>query len=92
MGWELVEKFQMRLNPSSGGMQVLALCSVTRKEWGPDEDRTKSLKTALEVIWKKIDPSSPIFQRYPFVEGAPIVPLRRHGNKGRFISERDPIG
>jgi GH25 family lysozyme M1 (1,4-beta-N-acetylmuramidase) len=35
------------------------------KERPADVDRTKSLKIALEVIWKKIDPDSPLLKRYP---------------------------
>jgi site-specific DNA recombinase len=50
-----------------------------RLERGLHEDRTRLLKTALEKIWKKLDPSSPIFKRYPFEPGAPVVPVQPRG-------------
>jgi hypothetical protein len=37
------------------------------------------LKLALERIWKKLDPVSQIFKRYPFEAGAPVVPVLPRG-------------
>lgn len=51
-----------------------------------DEDRTRELKRSLEVIWKKMDLSLPIFNRYPFIKDHPVYrPCRR---RGRFVSPR----
>jgi len=63
---------------TSGQDGKLTLTSP-RLERGTDEDRTKAMKTAMEVIWKNIDLSSPIFKRFPFVEGAPVVPILPRG-------------
>jgi DNA invertase Pin-like site-specific DNA recombinase/DNA-directed RNA polymerase subunit RPC12/RpoP len=52
-----------------------------------DEDRTKTLKRALEVIWKKMDLSLPIFKRYPFTTDLPVYRPRRR--RGRFVSPTD---
>jgi hypothetical protein len=50
-----------------------------------DEDRTKTLKVALETIWKKIDPSSHIFKRFPFDPNAPVIPKPKRGRNGKFV-------
>lgn len=50
----------------------------------PDEVRTKLLKLSLESIWKKLDPHSPVFKRFPFDRNQPVVPGRKRGAKGRF--------
>jgi site-specific DNA recombinase len=47
------------------------------------EVRTKSLKISLESIWKKLDPDSPVFKRFPFDRDKPVVPGRERGMKGR---------
>ncbi len=61
-----------------------AICS--NSERGVDEGRTKSLKAALERIWKNLDPHSQIFKRYPFEPGAPVVPILPRGrNRRRFL-------
>jgi len=52
-----------------------------------DEGRTKSLKTALERIWKNLDPNSTIFKRYPFELGAPVVPVMPRGCHRRRLLE-----
>jgi hypothetical protein len=44
-----------------------------------DEDRTSRLKSSLEGIWKKLDPESRVFKRYPFMEGAPVIPVLPRG-------------
>jgi DNA invertase Pin-like site-specific DNA recombinase len=72
-----------RQEKSGGNSDSTPTCP--RLERGLDEDRTKSLKTALEVIWKKIDPDSPLFKRYPFDPNQPLVLLRRRGRGGKFI-------
>jgi hypothetical protein len=52
-----------------------------------DEDRTKMLKRSLEIIWKKMDLSLPIFKRYPFTKERWVYrPCRR---RGRFVSPGD---
>jgi DNA invertase Pin-like site-specific DNA recombinase len=50
-----------------------------------DEDRTKSLKTALEKIWENLDPHSQIFKRYPFEPGALVVPILPRGRHRRRL-------
>ncbi len=50
-----------------------------------DEDRTVSLKLALEGIWKKIVPSLPILDRYPFVNEKPVIHALHRDEKGRFV-------
>ena len=84
-GWGPIEPENMQGDQGPNGGAGPA-CPTLERE--PDEDRTKLLKSALEVIWRKIDPSSAIFKRFPFVPDAPIVPIRRRGHKGRFSSER----
>ena len=46
--------------------------------------RTKLLKISLEAIWKKLNPNSPVFKRFPFDRNKPVVPGRKRGMKGRF--------
>jgi len=46
--------------------------------------RTKLLKISLDGIWKKLDPNSPVFERFPFDRNKPVVPGRKRGMKGRF--------
>ena len=50
-----------------------------------DEGRTKSLQTALETIWKKLDPNSKLFKRYPFEPGVPVVPVLPRGRHLRRL-------
>ncbi len=49
-----------------------------------DEGRTRTLKSALDKVWKKIDPHSHIFNRYPFNRNASVVPKRKRERGGRF--------
>ena len=44
-----------------------------------DEDRTGVFKRVLESIWKRIDPTSKLFDRYPFNPGAPVIPILPRG-------------
>jgi len=63
-----------------------------RREPLMDEDRTRRLGTALESMWKKLDPHSPGFNRHPFVTGQPVVPFRPCRKNGRFVSpETQPL-
>lgn len=56
------------------------------------DDRTKLLKLALEKIWKKLDPESLMFQRYPFEPGAPVVPVLPRGRHLRSALKKSPSG
>jgi hypothetical protein len=49
------------------------------------EDRTKSLKRALEHVWKNLDPSAAIFKRFPFDPTQPLIPVPRRGKDGKFV-------
>ncbi len=69
-----IEPENMQEGPGLNG-DTISPCP--RLERDVDEDRTNALKSCLQSIWKKIDPSSPIFNRFPFKLGAPIVPVRR---------------
>ena len=78
--------------PTAGYVQRNALIffhvarARARRERGVDDVRTKALKVALETIWKKIDPSSPLFKRFPFDPDQPVTPLPKREPHGRFIS------
>jgi hypothetical protein len=74
--------------PRQNGHFIPARPSLERDT---DKDRTKSLKTALEVIWKRIDPSSPIFKRFPFDPEAPIVSIQPRGiHRTRLLKKLRP--
>jgi len=53
----------------------------------PDEDRTNELERSLDVIWNNMDPSDPIFGRYPFTKEKWVWRPRR--KRGRFVSPND---
>ena len=50
-----------------------------------DKDRTKKLKRALKIVWRKLGLRSPIFVRFPFDPCEPIVPKRTRDCDGRFL-------
>ena len=56
-----------------------------------DEGRTRTLKSALDKIWKKLDPHSHIFQRFPFDQNAPMVPKRNRGEVVGLVQSRVKI-
>lgn len=56
-----------------------------RLEREPDEDRTKTLKAALERIWKQVDPWAVIIKRRSLIPD-PSEFLPRRNRKGRFTS------
>jgi site-specific DNA recombinase len=78
------------INPKdSQGREGRLVPSRPRQEPGVEEDRTTKLKEALETIWKKTDPRSPAFQRYPFVKGCTGTPGYPRGGFRRIRLPRN---